>query len=186
MMSDITLKNHDIEIIDFNELYNTEIQYCIIESLYELDLLDYSINNINIKRWFLHQIIYSVCEKVLSKNTKSIVYFNNTQLEENHLSKYFSETEQLNYITNILRRIEKLLPVKFYISKYSIEYLNHLISTNDGRGYTTINSMVSKINSIDITKFTFSKIKSFTKKYELSFLNTDYFNRLSTKLLIIR
>ena len=100
--------------------------------------------------------------------------------------KYFSETEQLNYITNILRRIEKLLPVKFYISKYSIEYLNHLINTNDGRGYTTINSMISKINSIDITKFTFSKIKSFTKKYELSFLNTDYFNRLSTKLLIIR
>jgi hypothetical protein len=76
-MSDITLKNHDIEIIDFNELYNTEIQYSIIESLYELDLLDYSINNINIKRWFLHQIIYSVCEKVLSKDTKSIVYFNN-------------------------------------------------------------------------------------------------------------
>ena len=56
-MSDITLKNHDIEIIDFNELYNTEIQYSIIESLYELDLLDYSINNINIKRWFLHQIV---------------------------------------------------------------------------------------------------------------------------------
>ena len=74
----------------------------------------------------------------------------------------------------------------FYISKYSIEYLNHLIDTKDGRGYTTINSMVSKVNSIDISRFTFSKIKSFTKKYELSFLNTDYFNRLSTKLLIIR
>ena len=185
-MPDITLRTHQIEIIDFNELFHKEIQYSIIESLYELDLLDHSINNINVKRWFLHQIIYSVCEKVLSKNTKSIVYFNNTQLEENELMKYFTEKDQLNFITNVLRRIEKLLPVKFYISKYSIEYLNHLIDTNDGRGQTTVNSMVHKVNSLDITKFTFSKIKTFTKRYELSFLNTDYFNRLSTKLLIIR
>ncbi len=185
-MPNITLKAHQIDIIDFNELYNEEIQYCIIEALYELDLLDRSINNTNVKRWFLHQIIYSICERVLSQKNKCVIYFNNTQLEENELMKYFTEKDQLTYITNILRKVEKLLPIKFYISKYSIEYLNHLIDTNDGRGQTTINSMVHKVNSLDISKFTFSKIKTFTKRYELSFLNTDYFNRLSTKLLIIK
>lgn len=185
-MPDITLKAHQIDIIDFNQLYNDDIQYSIIESLYQLDLLYHSINNINVKRWFLHQIIYSVCEKVLSKESKSVVYFNNTQLEENELMKYYSESNQLNCISNILRRVEKLLPIKFYISKYSIEYLNHLLDTGDGRGHTTVNSMVSKVNSIDISKFTFSKIKKFTKNKELTFLNADYFNRLSTKLLIIR
>ncbi len=185
-MPDITLKSHEINILDFNELFRDGIQFDIINSLYEFNLLDNSINNTNVKRYFIHHIIFQVCEKVLSKSGKSIVYFNNTQIDDIEILKYFNENELLNTLTNILRRIEKLLPVKFYISKYSIEYLNHLIDTKDGRGYTTINSMVSKVNSIDISRFTFSKIKSFTKKYELSFLNTDYFNRLSTKLLIIR
>ena len=89
-------------------------------------------------------------------------------------------------MTAILRKIEKLLPIKFYISKYSIEYLNHLIEKNDGKAQTTINSMISKVNSLDISKFTFNNIKKFTKKYDLTFLNKDYFNRLSTKLLLIR
>jgi hypothetical protein len=61
-----------------------------------------------------------------------------------------------------------------------------LIEKNDGKAQTTINSMISKINKIDISKFTFSEIKKFTKRYELTFLNKDYFNRLSTKLLLIR
>ena len=78
------------------------------------------------------------------------------------------------------------MPIKIYISKYSIVYLTHLIEKNDGKAQTTINSMISKINKIDISKFTFSEIKKFTKRYELTFLNKDYFNRLSTKLLLIR
>ena len=100
--------------------------------------------------------------------------------------KYFTETEILTFLSNLLRKIEKLLPIKFYISKFSLEYLNYLIDKDDGKAHTTINSMILKINKIDITKFTFSKMKNYTKRYELSFLNNDYFNRLSTKLLIIR
>ena len=46
--------------------------------------------------------------------------------------------------------------------------------------------VLNKVNSLDIGKFTFSNIKKFTKRYDLTFLNRDYFNRLSTKLLLIR
>jgi|TARA_X000001388_G_C2210865_1_gene115086 hypothetical protein len=186
MMSDLFLKDYDLNIIDFNELFTTDIQFEIIDSLYEFDLLEKSINNSSVKKFFLHWIILSICDKILKNKNKSLIYFNYTQLEDCELKKYYNETEILNFLNSNLRRVEKLLPIKIFISKFSIDYLSYLIDKNDGKAYTTINSMVNKLNSIDITKFTFSNIKKFTKRYELTFLNRDYFNRLSTKLLLIR
>ena len=125
-MPDITLKTHEIEIIDFNELFVKTIQNRIIDDLYSFELLEKSINNTNVKKFIIHHVIFETCEKVLSKNNKSIIYFNNTQLEECELMKYFTETEILTFLSNLLRKIEKLLPIKFYISKFSLEYLNCL------------------------------------------------------------
>ena len=72
------------------------------------------------------------------------------------------------------------------ISKISLDYLKHLIEIKDGRSSLTVNSILLKCNKFDITKYTFSNIKKMTKKYELTFLNKEYFNRLSTKLLLIK
>lgn len=185
-MPDLNIYNYDLKIIDLNELFVKDIQIQIIDNLYNYNLLDRSINNLQVKKFFFHFLIHNICEKVLENKGKSIIYLNNTQLEESTINKYYSETEILTLLSNILRRIEKLLPVKVYISKYSIEYLNHLLERNDGKAQTTVNSMISKINKVDISRYTFSEVKKFTKRYELTFLNKDYFNRLSTKLLLIR
>ena len=185
-MSDLHIENYDFTIIDFNELLINDIQNQIINSLHEFNLLDKSINNLQVKKFSYHYTIYSICEKLLEGKTKSIIYFNNTQLEDCELTKYFKESDILNFFTNFLRKVDKILPLKIFISKYSILYLDHLIDINDGKAQTTINSMTSKINSMDISKYTFSDVKKFTRRYELTFLNKDYFNRLSTKLLLIR
>ena len=185
-MSDLHIENYDFTIIDFNELLINDIQNQIINSLHEFNLLDKSINNLQVKKFSYHYTIYSICEKLLEGKTKSIIYFNNTQLEDCELTKYFKESDILNFFTNFLRKVDKILPLKIFISKYSILYLDHLIDINDGKAQTTINSMLSKINSMDISKYTFSDVKKFTRRYELTFLNKDYFNRLSTKLLLIR
>ena len=186
MMADLSLKTYNLNVLDFNDLFIDNIQHEIINALHEYSLLEKSISNASVKKFFLHYTIYSICERILNQKEKSIIYFNNTQLDDCEIKKYYKESDLLKTLNTILRRIEKLLPIKMYISKYSIVYLNHLIEQNDGKAFTTINSMVSKINSIDISKFTFSEVKKFTKRYELTFLNRDYFNRLSTKLLLIR
>jgi hypothetical protein len=186
MMADLHIENYDFTIIDFNDLLINHIQDKIINSLYEYTLLDKSINNLQVKKFIYHYTIYSICEKLLEGKTKSIIYYNNTQLDDCELLKYFKESEILSFFTNFLRKVDKILPLKIFISKYSILYLDHLIDINDGKAQTTINSMISKINNMDISKYTFSEVKRFTKRYELTFLNKDYFNRLSTKLLLIR
>ena len=185
-MADLCIDDYDLKIIDLNQLFIDDIQISLVDTLYEYNLLEKSINNANTKKFFFHFLILSICEKILKSNGKSIIYFNNTQLDESSINRYFTENELLLFLTKTLRRIEKLLPIKIYISKYSIDYLNHLLEKNDGKAQTTVNSMVSKINKIDISKYTFSEVKKFTKRYDLTFLNQDYFNRLSTKLLLIR
>ena len=45
-MADLHIKNYDFTIIDFNELLIDEIQPEIINSLYEYNLLEKSINNL--------------------------------------------------------------------------------------------------------------------------------------------
>ena len=185
-MADLHIKNYDFTIIDFNELLIKDIQPQIIDSLHEFNLLEKSINNLEVKKFLYHYTIYSVCQKLLNNKSKSIIYFNNTQLDECELTNYFKEKEILTFFTNFLRKVDKILPIKIFISKYSILYLDHLIHINDGKAQTTINSMILKINNMDISKYTFSQVKNFTKRYELTFLNRDYFNRLSTKLLLIR
>lgn len=185
-MSDLFIETHDLNIIDFNDLFIDSTQHEIINALHNYELLEKSINNSSVKKFFLHYTILSICEKILNSNKKSLVFFNYTQLNDCELLSYYRENEILNFLLTNLRKIEKLLPVKIYISKYSVDYLSYLIEKGDGKAYTTINSMISKINNIDISKFTFSNIKKFTKRYELTFLNSDYFNRLSTKLLLIR
>lgn len=185
-MADLCLSDYDLKIVDFNDLFIKDIQPEIINSLHEYSLLEKSINNALVKKFFFHYIILGVCEKILKSKSKTLIYFNNTQLDDCEMFKYYSENDLLLLFTNMMRKIEKLLPIKIYISKFSIEYLTHLVDKNDGKAQTTINSMISKINKIDISKYTFSNIKKFTKRYELTFLNRDYFNKLSTKLLLIR
>ena len=185
-MADLHIENYDFTIIDFNDLLINNIQPKIINSLHEYNLLDKSINNLQVKKFIYHYTIYSICEKLLNAKTKSIIYYNYTQLDDCELFKYFKENEILTFFTNFLRKVDKILPLKIFISKYSILYLDHLIDINDGKAQTTINSMISKINNMDISKYTFSEVKKFTRRYELTFLNKDYFNRLSTKLLLIR
>lgn len=185
-MASLHIENYDFTIIDFNELLISDIQPQIINSLHEFNLLDRSINNLSVKKFIFHYTIYTICQKLLESKNKSIIFFNNTQLEECEFNKYYKENEILVFFTNFLRKIDKILPIKIYISKYSIAYLDHLLDINDGKAQTTINSMITKINDLDIGRYTFSEVKKFTRRYELTFLNKDYFNRLTTKLLLIR
>jgi len=100
--------------------------------------------------------------------------------------KYYSEKDILTVLLKIIKKLNNALPIILHVSKLSLEYLKHLIDISDGKSTLTINSIRLKCDKLDISKYTFSNIKKMTKKYDLTFLNNDYFNRLSTKLLLIK
>ena len=81
--------------------------------------------------------------------------------------------------------MKKILPVKIYVSRYSLPYFDHLLSSRQGRGQMLLND-IQKNTDKEYARFTFSKAKQFTKRYELTWLNQEYFNQLSTKFLLIK
>jgi len=72
-----------------------------------------------------------------------------------------------------------------FFTNISFEFLHHLLSKNEGRGLEVISNIRSYIDSINLERYTFAKVKTFTKRNNLIFLNKEYFNQLKTKQLLI-
>ncbi len=185
-MNNVDLGIYNINLINCNEVFK-KASDSIVDDLYKFDLLQKSLNNTTVRRLFLHYTILHLCEAILKSksNKKNILFFNNTQLNDVSLAKFHNESDIIKSICSVLRKVKVMLPVKVYISRYSLDYFHHLLESNQGKGYLLLNEVRSTADH-DNTRFTFSKIKQYTKKYGLTWLNEEYFNRLSTKFLLIK
>lgn len=186
MLKKLEFKQYNFQIIDFGSLFHKKIETNLINDLYKYDLFKARITT-HAKLFFYHHIILELCEFLLNikSKEKTIIYFNNTQTSDFLILKYFKETEILKLLTQILERVKYLLPIKIFFSNISIDFLHHLLEKKDGRGIENIHKIRMYMESVNLEKYTFSRIKVFTKKNNLVFLNQDYFNRLKSKQLII-
>lgn len=185
MVSSIDLKQYNLKILNFNNIFK-DIEVNLINDLCKFNLLDKHLGT-TAKKFFYHHIIFGICEALLSikSREKCILYFNSTQLENFDILTYYSEEKVLVVLNSILKKIKVLLPIKVFISEISFDYLNHLLSKNDGRSEELVSKIRSYVDSINLERYTFSNIRMFTKRMGLHFLNKEYFNKLKAKQLII-
>ena len=186
MIKKIEFSQYNFRLLNFNYIFSRKIEVNIINDLHKFDLLKDRITS-HAKKFFYHHIIHTLCEELLNNKTKekTVIYFNNTQLDQFHIFKYFKEEDILKLLNTILLKVKKLLPLKIYLTNISFDFLIHLLSKNAGRGIETISSIRNYIDSVNIENYTFAKVKTFTKKNDLVFLNKEYFNQLKTKQLLI-
>lgn len=186
-MKSLDLEPYNISLINCNKIFADSISDNIVGDLHQFELLNAKITHTDTKKLLFHHIIYGFCEAILKSNTntKKILFFNYTQLIDCSILKFFDEIDVIKVIKTVLERLKRILPVRIYMSKYSLLYFDHLLTKRDGRGSMLLNDIIKRFET-EYKTFTFSDIKKFTKKYDLTFLNTDYFNRLSTKLLLIK
>jgi len=177
---------YNICLINCNEIFANNISDDIINDLHMFNILDRSVNNVDVKKIAYHYIILGFSEAILNSTNrnKHILFFNNTQLPECSMLKFYDEFDVINLINTVLNRMKRILPIKIYISKYSLSYFDHLLRSKNGKGSMLLNDIQKPEK--DFAEFTFSKAKAFSKKYDLKWLNNNYFNRLSTKFLLIK
>jgi hypothetical protein len=185
MLDKLEFKQYNFRILNFNYIFK-DVEVNIINDLHKFELLNGRLTS-SVKRLFYHHIIFGLCEVLIHDRTKekTIIYYNNTQTENYQLFKYFKEADIGKIIDNILRKIKRLLPIKIFVSSISFEYLAYLLQKNDGRSVELINNIRSYLNSINLERYTFSNIKTFTQLNGLTFLNREYFSQLKAKQLII-
>lgn len=185
MLKKLEFKQYNFRLVNFNHIMR-KVEVDIINDLHKYHLLRDRITT-NAKLFFYHHVIFGICEYLLNdkSNEKTIIYFNNTQLETLAIARYFKEEDILKLLDQILSKVKKLLPIKVYLTNISFEFLHHLLSKNEGRGLETLSNIRAYIDSVNIERYTFAKVKTFTKKNNLIFLNKEYFNQLKTKQLLI-
>jgi len=186
MLKKIEFSQYNFRLLNFNYIFARKIEVNLINDLHKFGLLKEKISG-SAKNFFYHHIILSLCEELLNNPSteKTVIYFNNTQLDQFHFFKYFKEEDVLKTFNIVLSKIKRLLPIKMFITNISFDFLTHLLSSQDGRGIEIINSIRSYMDSVNIESYTFAKVKTFTKQNDLVFLNKEYFNQLKTKQLLI-
>ena len=134
-MTNLDLGVYNICLVNCNTIFNRYAADAIVDELYKFNLLEKSLSNPNNKRIFYHYTIFNFCEAILKNksNKKSILFFNNTQLEESSLEKYYTPEDIIKNICYVLNKMKRILPVKIYISRYSLPYFDHLLKNRQGR-----------------------------------------------------
>lgn len=170
-------------VIDFTTLFLTRIRTPLFEHLDQLEIKYLDKLNTTAKRVIKHYVIHYVCERIRKANAygnlKTAIYVNREEFEGNSNlpSVYFERV-----VLHALSDIDSKLPIRIYFAKYSYDdFVNPNISTGVVK---EVKAELSKLVEKDFSSFTFEKIKKFTEKEGLTYLNKDYFQNLKSKLII--
>lgn len=135
------------------------------------------------KRIVKHHVIYLICERMRKANSKgklrNIIYANREEFERTcNLTSVYEERA----VWHALSGIESKLPIRVLFAKYSYEdFTNPLISTGVVK---EVKHTLAALAEKDYDMFTFEKIKKFTEKEGLVYLNKEYFQSLKSKLIM--
>lgn len=186
-MANLDLGVYNLSLVNCNRIFVKYASDSIVNDLYKYELLEKSLTNSMVRKIFHHHTIFNFCEAILKNKTdkKSVLFFNNTQIDECSLANYYNEADIIKHISSIIHRMSRILPIKTYTSRYSIPYFKHLLEKQQGRGHMLLND-IQQNTSKDFARYSFNKAKQFSKRYELIWLNEEYFNCLSTKFLLIK
>lgn len=120
------------------------------------------------RQLFIHHFIQTVCETYTKeKSYFSYVFYYNT--EENPFNKYIEE---------IIKKLDKHLPIIFYMDKIPF---SHIIDNESGEMLELKERLNLHINNKNKKNYTFRGIRSYAEKNKLTFLSEEYFNDLKVK-----
>lgn len=134
------------------------------------------LKNPDTKRIYSHFIILAVLEEYVKQHkNKPVIIYN---------IGYFSNIPDdpvCKHVEYILLKMSKILPITVYCT--SVNVFDSRLETDVFDVIT--NSIAHKVKTKSTKNYTLQKIKEFTKKHGLTYLNKDYLERLKTKHVLI-
>ena len=188
MIKKIQLNTHNITLINFYSVI-TECERNILDDLYKFDLLE-SLNfkTRDTKKVFYFHIIKKLCDFLKSSRecNRIVFYFNEDGAPRTEIAEYCNNFRFKSFISTIARKLNQLFPIKFYFGDIKFAEFKNISSKNNGEIKDVIMQIREKIKSFKIENYTFSKIKLFTEKYELTYLSKGYFDQVKVKAIMYK
>jgi len=176
-------KQENMVLINFNFIFK-QIEVDFINDLTEYNLIkDYKINfsKKDIKKLFYHHVIFGICEEIKNSPKHKKVLIIPPELKECEIFNYCDYDDFNKILLKLLQMLEKCLPFLIHFTSNDI-FIAEI--TDSGESIEFINILSAMIDKKESKTFTFERLKSFSKKWELTFLSKTYFNDVKTKLLL--
>ena len=186
----ITLPLHNIKVESINSIFTKHIEPNLINELYEFKLIKedtINLKNKDVTRLIYHYTVLGLCEHIINKKHKQKIIFHHNIHEcvGKELIKYTDRSDFKIFINKFLLKFSKALPLRFYFTEMSYKLLYDIIIKCNGSTADAMAEILNVDNSIDISKYSFTKIRYFAKKYKLTYLSTNFFEKVKHKQLII-
>ena len=186
----LILRHHNIRLLNFSAIFKKDIETDLLNDLHSFNLIkndQLNLKNSTVKRLMYHHIIHGLCEHVLSVKGKEkiVVVFCQTLSPVKQLHMFGDEQDFRDFFNKFIVKIVKMLPIKFLLTDFTFNMIRKNVNSNNGNSVEMINTVVSIVDTFDMTYYTFSKARYFAKKYGLEFLSNNYFQQILKKQLII-
>lgn len=186
MQDFFVIKNYNICIVNFRSLIN-ECRDDIYNELEKYDLCNLPKINRDVKNIILHHLFYKICKFFSEKNTsyKYVFYFDKNNI--NFAVCDFNTNDLDNVVVELLTKISRVLPLRFYSSK-DLTYAQYTenFRNSDGCCKEQLLHLIAYMDAFNFEKFTFNKTLSFIKRNNLFLINDQLFTTLKAKQLLLK
>jgi len=181
-MKYIILHNKNVVLVNFSEI-NGIIENKIMDD----DYLDNLMTPKDIQRVLLNVYLHTICEAIrdIRCTQCKILVITNSDKYGMKVVDYYGNTNLKLVIDKCINNAKKYLPLQWVNINNNIQF-DELDDNNfwsSGEGIEIFNE-IDQLSKKDLSKYTFEKIKKYTEKNGLTFLNSEYFTSLKPKELL--
>jgi hypothetical protein len=177
-----------IILIKFRDIFDI-IQLQIINQINQLNLMqenNFSPKNKDIKRIIQYNVIHQICETLINEksSSKKVIFIDPFIINNNFEIFNYCNFEHFKiYLQKTLKEIDNKLPINLYIAQKDFDY--YLDNKENGEYLELLSNLNILIDNNALKNKSFKDIKRYARKKGLTFLKEQYFNELSTKILLI-
>ena len=188
MLSTILGKSN-IKLIDILSLvYDSQVR--IMNDLHMFDLLDQlNYRKHDTKKVFYYHILKSVCDCIISSsdNNQHVFFYNRSCIDNYRFEVLnYSNSEEFQKFLNILiKKMNSILPTLFYMCNDRC-FDEMVKDVNSGEWQDVYLAISAELAIKRNRKFTFEQSKKFVDKFELTYLDREYFNKLKISALLYK
>lgn len=193
-MKILDVNHFNIRLIDLiSVIQNCEIQ--IVKDLETYELVSNETINLrksDVKTVFYYYILKHVCDIVIESRTinKCVYFYNKECLDKSDLivfSRYAVDVDGFKgFVSTIIRKMNTILPNLFYMCNDSFCFDDLCNDIKTGESSDVLNNIKSQLDKKHNKNFTFENAKKFVKKFGLTYLDKQYFNKVKIKSLVYK
>ena len=188
MINTCYIPQHNLTLIDLWSVIDDLVEPPFITACQEHGLLKKPLKfNLDVTKLFYHNFILHICNQVMNVKKGQVVFCLPNKISETlELRQYVRFRIMAKTVILAAQKMSKVLPITF-LSIFEYETLDKFceaVKDNKGEAIDLLKSAINTISKRKKRPYSLSAAKKLTAKYQLFFLNKEYFDQLKVKSLL--